>query len=73
MSPVATEPVDASVAEEPWAAFRADLLSDGVLLATGVDGIYGRSAAYEAIAEGIDRLVLRTGPTRTPWPCASPP
>ena len=58
---MATEPVDASVAEEPWAAFRADLLSDGVLLATGVDGIYGRSAAYEAIAEGIDRLVLRTG------------
>ena len=46
---------------EPWADFRATLLADGVLLVTDVDGIYGRSAAYEAVAEAIDRLVLRVG------------
>jgi seryl-tRNA synthetase len=48
-------------ADEPWAAFRATLLTEGILLATDVDGVYGRSATYEAIAEGIDRLVLRVG------------
>lgn len=48
-------------AGSPWAAFRAALLTDGLLLATDVDGIYGRSATYEAIAEAIDRLVLRVG------------
>ena len=47
--------------DEPWAAFRTTLLADGVLLATDVDGVYGRSATYEAIAEAIDRLVLRVG------------
>jgi seryl-tRNA synthetase len=46
---------------EPWADFRASLLADGVLLVTDVDGIYGRSAVYEAVAEAIDRLVLRVG------------
>ena len=45
-------------ADEPWAAFRAALLDDGVLLATGVDGVYGRSAVYESVADAIDRLVL---------------
>jgi len=48
-------------ADVPWSAFRGALLSDGILLATDVDGVYGRSATFEAIAEGIDRLVLRVG------------
>jgi seryl-tRNA synthetase len=50
-----------SGADEPWAEFRAALLDDGVLLATDVDGVYGRSAAYESVADAIDRLVLRVG------------
>jgi seryl-tRNA synthetase len=48
-------------ADEPWAVFRGALLAEGILLATDVDGVYGRSATYEAVAEGIDRLVLRVG------------
>ena len=47
--------------DEPWADFRAALLDDGVLLATDVDGVYGRSATYESVADAIDRLVLRVG------------
>jgi len=47
--------------EPPWADFRAALVTDGILLVTDVDGVYGRSATYEAIAEAIDRLVLRVG------------
>src|SRR5580658_5784712 len=55
-------PVDGGeAAAEPWADFRRLLLDRGVLIATGVEGIYGRTAAYESIAEGIDRLVLRVG------------
>ncbi len=56
-APITPEPATA----EPWDEFRAALLDAEVLLATDVDGIYGRSAAYEAVADGIDRLVLRTG------------
>ncbi len=55
-------PVDGGeVAPDSWADFRGVLLQRGLLIATGVDGIYGRSAAYEAIAEAIDRFVLRVG------------
>jgi seryl-tRNA synthetase len=50
-----------AAADEPWAAFRASLLDDGILLVTDVDGIYGRSATYESVVESIDRLILRVG------------
>ncbi len=46
---------------QPWDGFRAGLLEEGVLIATGVDGVYGRSARYESVAEAIDALVLRVG------------
>ncbi len=46
---------------QPWAEFRRQLLAAGLLLATGVDGIYGRSETYEAVADAVDRLVLRVG------------
>jgi hypothetical protein len=57
--PGPSSPPDA--ADAPWSTFRGALLADGILLATDVDGVYGRSATYEAIAEAIDRLVLRVG------------
>ena len=46
---------------EPWADIRRALLDDGILLLTGVDGIYGRSATYESIVEGVDRLAVASG------------
>ena len=48
-------------AAAPWSAFRRQLLDAGLLVPTGVDGLYGRSGVYEAIAEAMDRLVLRVG------------
>ncbi len=48
-------------ATAPWSAFRRQLLDAGLLVPTGVDGLYGRSGIYEAIAEAMDRLVLRVG------------
>jgi seryl-tRNA synthetase len=47
--------------DEPWAGFRTALLDAGILVATGVDGLYGRSGRYESVADGMDRLVLRVG------------
>jgi seryl-tRNA synthetase len=47
--------------EEAWAPFRRELLEGGLLIPTGVDGLYGRSGTYEAVADAMDRLVLRVG------------
>jgi seryl-tRNA synthetase len=47
--------------EEPWTPFRDVLFSAGLLIPTGVDGIYGRSGRYEAVADAMDALVLRVG------------
>jgi seryl-tRNA synthetase len=49
------------MAVDRWTAFRTRLLAAGVLIDTGVDGIYGRSGPYESVADAIGRLVLRTG------------
>ncbi|MEO5921736.1 MAG: amino acid--[acyl-carrier-protein] ligase [Pseudolysinimonas sp.] len=38
-------------------AFRADLLDAGLLIGTSVPGIYGRSATFEAILNGLDRVL----------------
>lgn len=41
------------------ATFLDRLFADGVLSPTGVDGLYGRSAAFEAVITGFERLVER--------------
>jgi seryl-tRNA synthetase len=43
------------------AQFRAELISAGLLVPTSVDGLYGRSGAFEDIIEGIDRVVISAG------------
>jgi seryl-tRNA synthetase len=42
---------------ENYAAFRAELLDAGLLLPTGVDGLYGKSADYESIVRALDHLI----------------
>jgi len=37
--------------------FRERLIAAGHLVPVGVDGVYGRSATFEAIVEGVDRMV----------------
>ena len=40
-----------------------NLITAGLLIPTGVDGVFGRSAAFERVLEGLDALVTReTGP-----------
>lgn len=40
-------------------AFLAELVSAGLLLPSGVDGVYGRSAAFERVIGAVDELFLR--------------
>jgi seryl-tRNA synthetase len=42
-------------------SFRDELLSAGLLLVTGVDGIYHRSGVFEAIVHGISEVAHRSG------------
>ena len=41
--------------------FLARLIEAKVILPVGVDGVYGRSAAFETVLSGIDRLLDETG------------
>lgn len=41
-------------------AFRDELVSAGILVPTGADGIYGRSSLYEDIVAGMEGLVAAT-------------
>ena len=43
------------------AAFRDDLVERGLLLTTGVPGIYGRSAEFEDTLFRVDQIVERIG------------
>jgi seryl-tRNA synthetase len=42
-------------------SFMDRLFAKGVLHETGVDGLYGRGQAFEAVIEGMDRLITRFG------------
>ncbi|MCU1463956.1 MAG: hypothetical protein JWO37_4031 [Acidimicrobiales bacterium] len=42
-------------------AFRDELFSAGLLIETGVDGLYGRSQIFESVVEAIDRLATLAG------------
>ncbi len=43
-------------------SFRDRLFEAGLLLPTGVDGVYGQSAAFERVLASVDRLVRDAGP-----------
>ncbi|AEA60222.1 amino acid--[acyl-carrier-protein] ligase [Burkholderia gladioli] len=41
--------------------FLTELLDAGLLISTGVDGLYGRSAAFEDVVERVNQLIGRWG------------
>ena len=57
-------------------AFLDTLLTNGVLIAAGADGLYGRSDAFETIVEGLDaaigRMAAHDGAERLRFPPALP-
>jgi seryl-tRNA synthetase len=42
-------------------AFRDEMLGAGLLIAGPVDGVYGRSGAYEKVADAVEDLITRRG------------
>lgn len=57
---VATPEVRPAAADAaPAGSFLDRLFEDGVLVPTGVDGLYGRSGAFEEVIDGFERLVER--------------
>lgn len=43
----------------PAATFRRELMERGLLIPTGVEGLYGRSGVFENLVEAIDKLIGR--------------
>ncbi len=52
-------PVSATTTPDPALAYRDDLIAAGLLIPTGVDGLYGRSALFESVVTGLDDAVTR--------------
>ena len=50
-----------ATADRGGGAFRRQLIESGLVLDAGVEGLYGRSLAYEEIAAGVISLTTRTG------------
>ena len=46
---------------DPYEVFRQQLFDAGLLVPTGIDGLYLRSGSFEAVVKGIDALVTRAG------------
>lgn len=59
----------AAAAEE----YRAQLFESGLLIDTGLDGLYGRSGRFESIVSGIERLAASAGSVFEPEVRRFPP
>lgn len=46
---------------DPYGALRQRLISAGLLIPSSVRGVYGRSGVFEAVTDGLERLVTRAG------------
>jgi seryl-tRNA synthetase len=68
-----SEGISATTLEEAHRAYRDELLSAGLLISMGVDGLYGRSGAFERIVEGINIAFSRVGDPDAPDVMRFPP
>lgn len=53
--------------------FQQELLAAELLVETGVPGLYGRGGAFEDIVDGIDRVVVASGPGKAATRFRFPP
>lgn len=58
---------------EDQTAFLADLLTHGLLIESGVPGVYGRGGAFERVLNAFDALVTRAAVVEQPERMAFPP
>ncbi len=64
---------DVRPATADQAAFRDELFARGLLLASGVPGLYGRSATFEDIRLRVDRLITNAAAADGPESMSFPP
>ena len=58
---------------EEQTAFLAELVAHGLLIESGVPGVYGRGGAFERVRNAFDTLVTRTAAVDRPERMAFPP
>jgi seryl-tRNA synthetase len=58
---------------EDQLALRSELFDNGLLIESGVDGIYGHGEAFDRVLRGFDSLVTRTGAIDEPERPRFPP
>jgi seryl-tRNA synthetase len=67
---------DAVVATDPYTAYLNALVDAGLLIPSGVPGVYGRSGAFEDVIQRFDRFVTQVGggdgATVMSFPCVIP-
>jgi len=68
-----TKTVAAAELQSTGKSFLDELFDKGLLIATGVDGLYGRSGLFEEIGEGFQALVSRYGKADEPEVVRFPP
>jgi len=63
MDSISSPQGDLILDEEPEGGptFLDRLFDHGLLIRTGVDGLYGRSGAFESVVDALDRLITRLG------------
>jgi seryl-tRNA synthetase len=53
--------VTGAVDPDPWKPWREDLVGAGLLVPSGLDGIWGRSGVFESVVRGLEDTVARLG------------
>jgi seryl-tRNA synthetase len=61
------------MSDDAYVAFRDDLIDAGLLLPTGVEGLYGRSATYQQVVDAFCRIIPQVGGDRYFEPVHFPP
>lgn len=62
-----------TIEDDAYAAFRDELLQAGLLIASGVRGLYGRSGVFESIIEQFEAYITRMGAHLNPEVMRFPP
>jgi len=52
--------------DDPYKQYQAELIEAGLLIPSGVRGVYGRSGTFENIIDQFEGLVTRKVRSRTP-------
>lgn len=54
-------------------AYQQELLEAGLLVATGVDGLYLRSGVFEGVVDALNAMITRLGVDQDAWELRLPP